>query len=443
MAHGMVDPLGLVGQRLEEKYELHAVANSGGFGVVYRATQIRLHRPVAVKVLKQRPDLSDASWENILSSFQTEAAIIAALTHPNIVQAIDYGVVRLPGGGMAPWLALEWLEGDSLKDWLAQRDGSGGVTPAECIERFTPLLRVVAFLHRKGLVHRDLKPENVMLARNTGDEVLKLLDFGLAKVMEDPNVPNSGATITQSVGGGLSPRYAAPEQIGRTRTGPWTDVYAIGLMLTEALTGQRAYRGAELTAWFAEALSPTRPTPAKFGVDVGAWEAVIARSVALSPAARYRDAGELLVALEHARPAPDPARPAIEQEPSTIALPPKTRRPIRVALASAVALAFIAATAVSAAFLRGKAHEGEPAADARAIEPDATAPSHPRQPQTAGPTADAAIARSEAAPEATRAHRDAGVRPQRVTRHPSGDASARVRPVTQTGAVGGIEFPEL
>ena len=175
----------------------------------------------------------------------------------------------------------------------------------------------------RSIVHRDIKPANiVVVAGDAGDMgvegggLLRVLDFGIAKVVADDEVPGSGLTRTAG-SSAFSPHYAAPEQVAHGRTGPWTDVHALGLLLTELLTDQPPYTATDMQL-FEEAMAQVRPTPGTRGRNVGPWEAILARAVALSPGARWKDAGDLVAALEatvpkarwRRRPAPARQPPA-------------------------------------------------------------------------------------------------------------------------------------
>jgi formylglycine-generating enzyme required for sulfatase activity len=153
-------------------------------------------------------------------------------------------------------------------------------------------------MHRSGVSHRDLKPENIMLARTVRGTVAYVVDFGIAKVGSPEDRAGSGETATASGASAYTLPYAAPEQVSRMRTGPWTDVHALGLILTEALVGRRPYEGADDAELHRSVVAEERPTPARFGVDVGALEAVLARAVAYAPARRYPDATGLLADLQ-------------------------------------------------------------------------------------------------------------------------------------------------
>lgn len=291
------DCFGLVGQRLDNKYDVEAVVAEGGFGVVYRATHRTLHKPVAIKVLKVPADMSGATRAEFLAKFALEARTVASLEHPAIVRVLDFGACPMPKGEAAPWMSLEWLTGTTLEADLAARKGSPR-SPSEVLALMQPVLDGMAMAHAEGIVHRDIKPANLMLVKDrSGDLRLRILDFGIAKLMGSEERLSSGQTATQSTLHAFSLHAAAPEQISGTRTGPWTDVHALALLITEMLTGMEPYAGADATEVYAAVLGAQRPTPAKFGFDVGVWESVLARALSLRPADRYPDARALSEAL--------------------------------------------------------------------------------------------------------------------------------------------------
>ncbi len=300
----MEDLFGLVGHQIESRYAVDAVVAAGGFGVVYHATHAALGSPVAVKVLKTPDTLPEHLRGAYGEQFRAEAKIIAALQHPAIVRVLDYGVLVFANGYQAPWMALEWIDGATLAKDLDARRGAGGRSPRECIELLTPVLEALALAHAKGIAHRDIKPANLMLpaldpafasvqgarASRSAAPRLRLLDFGIAKVVAEADGPASGQTHTASAMAAYSPRYAAPEQASGTRTGPWTDVHALGLLLTELLVDAAPYPADKMELQI-QTMAARRPTPATFGVDVGAWEPVLAKALALRPAERYANAG--------------------------------------------------------------------------------------------------------------------------------------------------------
>ena len=297
---GRVDPFGLVGARLDSRYDVVDVVAQGGFGVVYRAQHRELRKPVAIKVLKTPGDLTQRQQRDFLLRFTEEARTVAQLDHAHVVRVLDFGTSIMPSGAKAPWMALEWLEGQTLEADFNQRieTGSPGRTPAETIALMYPVIEAVGIAHEEGIVHRDIKPGNLMIVTGRrGATRLKLLDFGIAKVMapEEKRAADRAQTLTQMQA--FSPDYAAPEQVSGMRTGPWTDVHALALLLCEMLTATVPFDGNDAMEMCSNVLSPRRPTPGQRGVDVGPWEAVLTRALALKPSDRYNNAGELLTAL--------------------------------------------------------------------------------------------------------------------------------------------------
>jgi serine/threonine-protein kinase len=219
----------LAGTTLEGRFTVERVVAEGGFGVVYRAQQAALERPIALKVLKTPDHFDEAAKQQFLAGFAAEAKTIARIAHPHIVHVYDFGVSMMPSGVRAAWMALEWLTGVTLEDELLGRRGRGGRSPAECLALLKPIISALAIVHAEGVVHRDIKPSNIMLVPLPGGAILKLLDFGIAKIMESDEPPGSGDTRTCSTQIAFSPRYASPEQLIHGRSGPWTDVHALGL----------------------------------------------------------------------------------------------------------------------------------------------------------------------------------------------------------------------
>lgn len=207
----------------------------------------------------------------------------------------------LPTGEQAPWMALAWIDGVTLAAHLRGRRqrGEGGMTIQEAFELLKPVVDAIAYAHRKGIAHRDLKPANVMLELHDGVPYPWVLDFGTAKQMPPQAVPHGAPTALRPV---FTWHYGAPEQFEEVCTGPWTDVYALALLFVEVFTGVVPYGEGELT-WrrgFELSHDPVRPSPARFGVNVGALEPVLLRALAVNPLERCQDAGALLAALTEA-----------------------------------------------------------------------------------------------------------------------------------------------
>ena len=306
------DPFGLSGQKLEGKYLVEQVVANGGFGVVYRGTHQSLQCPIAIKALIVPDALSLAERLQFVTQFTEEARLLANLKHAAIVRALDSGCWRTPAGVEVPWMVLEWMAGETLAQHLKDRRGQGGASPAEALALLRPVFEALESAHAQGVVHRDVKPANFMFSEPLSERrrtsrpparSLRLLDFGIAKMLDLARTEPREMGPTTSPIVAFSLPYAAPEQASGMQTSPRTDVHALGLILTEVLTDAAPYSGGDRLAVQAQVFSTERPTPRRAGVDVGAWEAVIAKAVALEPSQRYADAGEFLEALEREVPA--------------------------------------------------------------------------------------------------------------------------------------------
>jgi serine/threonine-protein kinase len=249
-------------------YLADSLLGAGGAGRVYSATHQPSGRRVALKTLRSREDRG-----NTFGLLMREAAAVAQLHHPNIVELID-AVVH----GERPYLVLELVEGSNVRDWLFEWPGWNTVLAA-----LTELLDALSVAHSVGIVHRDIKPGNLLI---TTEGRLKITDFGIATVL------NPLADPKDLVRGG-TPRYMAPEQLDAGgHFGPWTDIYAVGVMLYEFLSGQSPLTG-DRSSWQAEKLRPPPPLRARrelsIAPEVGAW---VERMLDPNPAGRPRFAAQ-------------------------------------------------------------------------------------------------------------------------------------------------------
>src|ERR1700690_2221232 len=308
------DRYGLTGSLLADRYHVERQVGEGGFAVVYLAHQVALDRPVALKVLKTPPGLDEAATAHFRERFAAEAKTIANLKHPYIVAVHDFGVSRMASGEVAPWMALEWLDGETLETDLDQRRGAGGRTPVEAVALLRPVIEALAYAHRWGVVHRDVKPANMMMVATETGHVLRMLDFGIAKIIRAGQVEGTKRT-GNSTSPAFSPHYASPEQVTFSRTGPWTDVHALGLVLTEILTDQPPFSDGADAHLFEQVMAATRPTPGAKGRAVGPLGKAKAKAVALSPGSRWKNAGELLEAIDAIR-LDRPSPPRANRKPS-------------------------------------------------------------------------------------------------------------------------------
>ncbi len=302
MSDASSPPDAFVGETLMGRYLVEECVAHGGFAVVYRARHLELDVPVAIKALTDVDRYGGESGKAYLALFKQEARTLAALNHPAMVRVLDFGAL-----GDRPWIAMEWLEGSTLEEDL--RDHAGvGRSPREVLDLLRPAFDALACAHEAGVSHRDIKPSNLMRVKaRRGEGSLRVIDFGVAKVDDPEREVGSGATRTEAAFVAFSTQYAAPEQVARTRTGPWTDVHALALVLVEALVGLRAYGDADGAELIERVLATPRPTPARVGVDVGPWEPVLARALERLPSARPANAGvfwtELSSSVEEAQAA--------------------------------------------------------------------------------------------------------------------------------------------
>jgi tRNA A-37 threonylcarbamoyl transferase component Bud32 len=217
----------LPGHVLDEKYRIGEKIGSGGFGTVYRGEHILLHHPVAIKVF--RPALGQEGVES-LERFRLEGISACRVNHPNAVSVLDFD---LSAGSLA-YLVMELLEGRSLAQQLR---AEGKLTPARAAEIASAVCDALAQAHAAGIVHRDIKPSNVFLHGTNGDQVVKVIDFGIAKLTDAAEVPGADApTLTGMFLG--TPAYMAPERVFDLPYDGRADVYAVGVMIYEMVSGR-------------------------------------------------------------------------------------------------------------------------------------------------------------------------------------------------------------
>ncbi len=260
-------------------YELLGEIGRGGMGVVYKARHRRLNRVVALKMILS----GQHAGPDELGRFRREAEAVARLQHPNIVQVFEVGERREPGGPPCPYMALEFVPGGSL----AQRIGRTPLPPREAARLVETLAGALEHAHAHGVVHRDLKPANVLLI---DDGQPKVTDFGLARRLD----ATGDATHTGAVLG--TPGYMAPEQAaGDARTaGPAADVYALGAVLYELLTGRPPFLGADWVTLLEQVRSADPVPPARLEPGVPHdLETVALKCLEKEPSRRYLSAAAL------------------------------------------------------------------------------------------------------------------------------------------------------
>lgn len=319
------DVFGILGTVVAGAYKIEAVVAEGGFGVVYRAYHSGFRAPVAVKCLKVPQQLSSEQEAQFLEQFRAEAELLFRLSAsiPTVVRPLHVDAITLPDGRFVPFMALEWLEGETL-DAIAQRRKAEGLPPIplkKLVRMLTPVARALERAHNFqgmngpiSIVHRDLKPENIFVANVAGEELMKILDFGIGKAKSMASQVAGRASQSESAFSSFTPAYGAPEQWVPKRfgqTGPWTDVWGLALTMVEVMAG-RAIIDGDHAGMMGTALDPNRrPTPRNEGLDVPeAVEAVFRRALAVDPRERHADAGafwnELTAALGMRQEGRDP-----------------------------------------------------------------------------------------------------------------------------------------
>ncbi|WP_371484652.1 Stk1 family PASTA domain-containing Ser/Thr kinase [Kitasatospora sp. NBC_00315] len=297
------DPL--IGTLLDGRYRVEQRIATGGTATVYRGTDTRLDRVLALKVM--HPSL--AGDADFTGRFIREAKAVARLSHPNVVNVFDQGA-----DGTTVFLAMEYVPGHTLRDLLQDR---GALSIRAALDVLEPVLAALGSAHRAGLVHRDVKPENVLI---TDDGLVKVADFGLVRLLNAADAQaTGGAEATGVVLGTVS--YLAPEQIRPGgESDQRVDVYAAGILLYEMLAGRRPHTGENNAQVIYRHLHEDVPAPSLAVPGVPpALDAIVAAATARDPRGRPGDAVELLAALQRVRRGLTPAQ--LDAEPPASARP--------------------------------------------------------------------------------------------------------------------------
>jgi eukaryotic-like serine/threonine-protein kinase len=310
----LADPL--VGRVLDRRYRIEARLAGGGMGTVYTATDTRLDRTVAVKVMQP----GYAADPAFVSRFISEARAAARLSHPNVVAVFDQGSEPAARrGSPVVFLVMEYVPGVTLRRLLADR---GRLPAGDALAVLEPVLGALGAAHAAGLVHRDVKPENVLLA---ADGRVKVADFGLARAVAATAATGS---VTMLIG---TVAYLAPEQVTTGAADARTDVYAAGILLYELLTGSPPFDGAHAMAVAFRHVHEDVPRPSATVRGLpGSVDDLVRQATARDPAHRFADAAAFLSAVRKtAAQLPNAAKPA-PPRPVPITPPPPGTRPTRV-----------------------------------------------------------------------------------------------------------------
>ena len=265
-----------IGHTLNGLYQVEALMGHGGMSAVYRATDTKLRRTVAVKIIHAHL----ANNQKFVRRFEKEAAAIAQLNHTNIVKVYDFNI-----DNGSYYMVLEFIPGDTLDAWLKRLSAAGRrLAIGDALKITSQISDAVSYAHEHGLIHRDLKPANIIITPN-GRPVL--MDFGIAKIVGLQTQTATGALL------GTVP-YMSPEQIRGEKSDHRADVYALGVMLFEMLIGKRPFVGESAPATMMMHLTNPVPKLAPTNPDIpDSLDHVIAKAMAKTPSQRYQSAKEI------------------------------------------------------------------------------------------------------------------------------------------------------
>ena len=374
----VVDPL--VGTMIG-RYRVERTIGQGGMGAVYELLQPAIHKRMALKLLHEEY----AVRKEIVQRFFDEARAVNLIGHPSIVDITDFS--HLPDG--RPFIIMEFLKGESLEDYLQEK---GGLPEVEVLEILRQICSALAAAHSKHIVHRDLKPENIFLVRNPHQPMrVKVLDFGIAK-LRDQESDAINQTQTGVVLG--TPTYMSPEQAqGNTQEADHrTDIYSLGVMLFQMLSGAPPFRGKTFASLIFKHISEAPPDLGDTRNDIApAWSRIVAKALAKAPEDRYQSVQELLADATLAVAPQATSRGATDTD--GLAVHPTKRSPTLLLLVPFIAVLGVAAWWVGQ---RGKAGDEAKPIDGPALVVSTS--TDVKSPPDAGvPTMDAAPKPSDAA----------------------------------------------
>lgn len=283
-------------QHLSDRYELGEILGFGGMSEVHLARDVRLHRDVAVKVL--RADL--ARDPSFYLRFRREAQNAAALNHPSIVAVYDTGEAETPTGPL-PYIVMEYVDGVTLRD-IVHNDGP--LPPRRAIEIIADACQALNFSHQNGIIHRDVKPANIMISSTNA---VKVMDFGIARAIAD-----SGNSVTQTAAVIGTAQYLSPEQARGDAVDARSDVYSLGCVLYEILTGEPPFTGDSPVAVAYQHVREDPVPPSKRHEGISAdLDAVVLKALAKNPENRYQTAAEMRADLVRVHNGEPPEAPKV------------------------------------------------------------------------------------------------------------------------------------
>lgn len=266
-----------IGKRLDGRYEIQELIGVGGMANVYRAVDILEQKIVAVKILRDE----FLSNEEFVRRFKNESKTIAILSHPNIVKVYDVSF-----SDKYQFIVMEYVNGITLKEYITQK---GTIHWKEVVHFSTEVLEALRHAHSKGVIHRDIKPQNIMLLENGQ---IKVMDFGIARFARS----ETRSTSDKAIG---SVHYISPEQARGEHTGPPTDLYSVGVMMFEMLTGQLPFEADSAVSVAIKQISASPQRPREINPEIPeGLEDIVIRAMQKDPAKRYQSADEMLRDIE-------------------------------------------------------------------------------------------------------------------------------------------------
>jgi serine/threonine protein kinase len=277
----------LIGRTIDKKYLIQSVLGEGGMAVVYRAHHVQMERTVVIKVMQ--------GWllsnRNSVERFERECKLTAKLNHPNIVSVYDVGLIN----GKEPYLVMEYIKGESLADKI---HNSGALPYATTANIIIQICRGLQEAHTSGIIHRDLKPDNVLLQHKSDrPDWVKIVDFGIS------NFVHGSKKLTKTGRMVGTPEYIAPEQLKDRPIDMRTDLYGIGIMMFEMLTGRVPFDGESAESILMKHLLEDAPTMAEVRPELAEnnlFQPIVDKLLKKNPDDRYQTATELRLDVEHA-----------------------------------------------------------------------------------------------------------------------------------------------
>ncbi len=280
-------PIYKAGTTIAGKYRIDKAIARGGCSIVYRGTHVGMDRPVALKIMSLVDGRVDPSWA---ARFQREAKLASQLRHANTITTFDYG----EWNGIF-YIIMEWIEGLSLRNLIREQ---GAVEPQRAARITAQILRSLHEAHSHKILHRDMKPSNIMISNDLdGREVVKVLDFGLAKAQHN-EFDEESLKLTRDGDFIGTPRYASPEQLKGEQLTTASDIYGVGMVMWEMLMGEPAVPSVDYGTCIQHHLGP-HPWELPPGVVPDGLSLVVERALSKHPSGRYQTCREMLEALDH------------------------------------------------------------------------------------------------------------------------------------------------